>query len=62
MFRFVLRRILLMVPVLFGLLLLTFVMLQMVPGDPAATLAGENATPEQIADAATRAFTRLAHR
>ena len=50
MLRFVLRRILLMVPVLFGLLLLTFVMLQLVPGDPAATLAGENATAEQIAE------------
>lgn len=50
MLRFVLRRILLMIPVLFGLLLLTFVMLQLVPGDPAATLAGENATAEQIAE------------
>ncbi|WP_321343213.1 ABC transporter permease [Breoghania sp.] len=48
MWRFVLRRILLMIPVLFGLLLLTFTMLQLIPTDPAAALAGDNATVEQI--------------
>lgn len=49
MIRFLIRRLLLVIPVLFGLLLLTFVMLHMVPADPAATLAGENATAAQIA-------------
>lgn len=48
MWRFIVRRILLMIPVLFGLLLLTFAMLRLVPSDPAAALAGENATVEQI--------------
>ncbi len=48
MIRFLARRLLLMLPVLFGLLVLTFVMLRLIPADPAAALAGENATIEQI--------------
>lgn len=48
MLRFFLRRLLLVVPVLFGLLVLTFVLVRVVPNDPSATLAGQNATPEQI--------------
>lgn len=50
MLRFLLRRVLLVVPVLFGLLVLTFVLVRVVPNDPSATLAGQNATPEQIAE------------
>ncbi|MEM0906022.1 MAG: ABC transporter permease [Pseudomonadota bacterium] len=46
---FVIRRLILIIPILLGLLLLTFVMLRMGPGDPAAAIAGDNATPEQIA-------------
>jgi peptide/nickel transport system permease protein len=49
MARFLLRRILLALPALFGLLVLTFVMLRVLPSDPSAALAGENATPEMIA-------------
>jgi peptide/nickel transport system permease protein len=49
MTRFILRRMLLVVPSLFGLLVLTFVMLRVLPNDPSAALAGENATPAQIA-------------
>lgn len=45
---FVLRRLILIIPILLGLLLLTFVMLRMGPGDPAAAIAGDNATPQQI--------------
>jgi peptide/nickel transport system permease protein len=48
MLKFVLRRCLLVVPVLFGLLVLTFVLIRVAPSDPAAALAGENATVEQI--------------
>jgi ABC-type dipeptide/oligopeptide/nickel transport systems, permease components len=48
MWKFVARRLLLVVPVLFGLLVLTFIMVRIVPNDPSATLAGENATVEQI--------------
>jgi len=47
---FLLRRLLLVVPVLFGLVTLTFVLTRMVPSDPAAALAGDQATPEQIAE------------
>jgi peptide/nickel transport system permease protein len=50
MFLFLLRRLLLVVPVLFGLLLLTFVLTRVIPADPAATLAGDQATPAQIAE------------
>jgi peptide/nickel transport system permease protein len=46
---FVLRRLLLTIPALFGLLVLTFIMLRVLPNDPSAALAGENATPAQIA-------------
>jgi peptide/nickel transport system permease protein len=49
MARFVLHRLLLTIPALFGLLVLTFIMLRVVPNDPSTALAGENATPDQIA-------------
>ncbi|MGO4837008.1 ABC transporter permease, partial [Rhizobiaceae sp. 2RAB30] len=49
MLLFVIRRIILVVPVLFGLLLITFVLMRIVPADPVAALAGENASAEQIA-------------
>jgi peptide/nickel transport system permease protein len=48
MFRFFLRRLLYAIPSLFGLLVITFVLIRIVPADPAAALAGENATPQQI--------------
>jgi peptide/nickel transport system permease protein len=48
MLKFLLRRILLLVPVLAGLLILTFVMVRFLPTDPAHALAGEQATPEQV--------------
>lgn len=49
MLQFILRRVLYAVPSLFGLLILTFLMIRVVPADPAAALAGDNATPQQIA-------------
>jgi len=49
MLRFMLRRVLLALPSLFGLLVITFLLIRVVPADPAAALAGDNATPEQIA-------------
>ena len=48
MFRFLIRRLLLALPSLFGLILLTFMLVRLVPADPAAAIAGENATVEQI--------------
>jgi peptide/nickel transport system permease protein len=48
--RFLLRRLLLVIPSLVGLLVLTFLLIRVLPADPAAALAGENATPAQIAE------------
>jgi peptide/nickel transport system permease protein len=49
MLRFVLRRCGLALPSLFGLLVVTFLMIRLVPSDPAAAMAGDAATPQQIA-------------
>jgi peptide/nickel transport system permease protein len=49
MLRFVLRRTALVLPSLLGLLVVTFLLIHSVPSDPAAALAGDAATPEQIA-------------
>lgn len=49
MFRFIVRRLLQLVPTLFGLSVLLFVWIHNLPGGPAAALLGERATPERIA-------------
>jgi peptide/nickel transport system permease protein len=49
MLRFILRRVLSAIPSLFGLMVFTFLLIRVVPADPAAALAGDNATPQQIA-------------
>ncbi len=49
MLRFVVRRLLLLVPILFGLSLLVFLFIRALPGGPAEALLGERATPEAIA-------------
>jgi peptide/nickel transport system permease protein len=48
MLRYILKRLLMLVPVLFGVTLVSFALLQIVPGDPAVLLAGEDANPEFI--------------
>jgi peptide/nickel transport system permease protein len=48
MFGFVVRRVLSTIPVLAMVALLVFLMLRLTPGDPAAVLAGDNGTPQQI--------------
>ena len=50
MARYVIRRFLMALPALFGLIILTFVLSRVIPGDPAATLAGDAATPAMIAE------------
>lgn len=54
MTRYILRRLALALPALFGLVVLTFVLSRVIPGDPAATLAGDAATPAQLADIRAR--------
>lgn len=46
----VIRRILSMIPTLFGVIVLIFVITRVLPGDPARTLAGDNAAPSQVAN------------
>jgi len=49
MLRFVVRRLLLLVPILLGLSILLFVWIRALPGGPAESLLGERATPETVA-------------
>jgi peptide/nickel transport system permease protein len=47
--RFVIRRLLLLVPILLGLSILVFAWIRALPGGPAQALLGERATPETVA-------------
>ena len=49
MLKFVVRRVLLLVPILLGLSVLVFLFVRALPGGPATALLGENATPERVA-------------
>jgi peptide/nickel transport system permease protein len=49
MLRFVVRRLLLLVPILIGLSILVFLWIRALPAGPAQSLLGERATPETIA-------------
>ena len=49
MAKYILGRVGLMIPSLIGLVVLSFIMIRVLPADPAVALAGDNATPEQIA-------------
>ncbi|HEY6748466.1 MAG TPA: ABC transporter permease [Mycobacteriales bacterium] len=55
MLRFVVRRLLQLIPILLGLSILLFAWLRLLPGGPASALLGERATPERIA-AINRAY------
>ena len=48
MLRFVVRRLLLLVPILVGLSILVFLWIRALPASPAVSLLGERATPESI--------------
>jgi peptide/nickel transport system permease protein len=49
MTRFIIRRLLLSIPVLLGIILLVFVLARVIPGDPCTATYGERATPELCA-------------
>jgi peptide/nickel transport system permease protein len=49
MLRFIVRRLLLLIPILLGLSVLVFGWIRALPGSPAQTLLGERATPQLIA-------------
>jgi len=46
---FIIRRLLQTIPVLLGVILVVFIIMQFVPGDPAVLLAGDGATAETVA-------------
>jgi len=55
MLAFIVRRLLLAVPVLLGASLVLFLLLFVLPGDPAAFVLGDGASPDQLAAFRTRA-------
>lgn len=46
---FILKRLLLFIPTLLGITLITFILMQSLPGDPVTAMVGERASPETIA-------------
>ncbi len=46
MIQFLIRRIVLLLPVTIGILLVTFIIVRLIPGDPCKVMLGERATPE----------------
>ena len=50
MLRFIVPRLLLLVPILLGLSILVFLYLRALPGSPAYALLGDRATPESVAE------------
>ncbi len=49
MIKFIIKRLVALIPVLLGVTLLVFFILDLAPGDPAKTILGEQARPEDIA-------------
>jgi peptide/nickel transport system permease protein len=50
MTRYVIRRLFMLIPVLLGVTLLTFAIVQVTPGDPVLLILGNYATPERVAE------------
>jgi peptide/nickel transport system permease protein len=48
--RYIIRRILLTIPVLFGVATLVFSLIHLVPGDPAQAMLGDGASPHDVAE------------
>lgn len=48
MWRYILRRLLMLIPVLIGISVFVFLLMQLTPGDPALLMLGEGAPPEQL--------------
>ena len=48
MHKYVIKRLLSLIPVLFIVSIVIFMLIHLVPGDPAAMMLGEQATPAQI--------------
>lgn len=50
MIRYILKRIVLIIPVVIGITLFIYLLLDFAPGDPVSTILGTDATPEQVAE------------
>ena len=50
MFRYVLKRLLMMIPVLLGVMIVVFTIMYITPGDPARMILGEGASAEAVAE------------
>lgn len=50
MFNYILRRLLLLIPIIIGVSLIVFLFVHMIPGDPARIMLGEHATPQALAE------------
>jgi len=48
MIEYIIRRLLMAVPTIFGVVLIVFLMVRLLPGDPALVIAGEQATKEEV--------------
>lgn len=49
MFRYIMKRIIGIIPVLFCVSVVVFIITRVIPGDPAAVMLGPEASPEAIA-------------
>ncbi|MEP0762119.1 MAG: ABC transporter permease, partial [Chloroflexota bacterium] len=49
MTKYLARRLIESIPVIIGVSVLVFMLLHLIPGDPATTILGERATPENVA-------------
>lgn len=52
MIRYFIKRVLLLIPVILGVIFIVFAVMQMAPGDPVYAIMGANITPEQYANKA----------
>ena len=48
MHRYIVKRLILMIPVLFGISVIVFFIMELIPGDPAQAILGAFATPENV--------------
>ena len=46
--KYILKRVLWMIPIVLGVVVLTFTLMYFTPGDPASIILGSNATAEQL--------------
>lgn len=53
MYRYVIKRLLMLIPVVLGVILLIFVVMDLAPGDPALMIASPDATEEELAELRT---------